>query len=43
MIKLKINWAGWDINNLFYYGTRFNSGIPYYYIRVGPIMIRKYL
>jgi len=42
-MTLKINWIGWNINALFCYGCRYNSGVPYSYIKIGPIMIRKYL
>lgn len=38
-----INWIGWDINNLLYYGTRFNSGVPYSFVRIGPILLKRYL
>lgn len=41
--QMKIDWVGWNITNLFYYGTRFNSGVPYKFIRIGPVMFRRYL
>ena len=40
---MTIVWIGWDITNLFYYGTRFNSGVPYRFVRIGPLMFKKYL
>lgn len=40
---MAIVWLGWDISNLFYYGTRFNSGVPYKFVRIGPLMFKKYL
>jgi hypothetical protein len=41
--KIKINYLGWDFNNIFYYGTRFNSGVPYSFFRIGPIIFKRYL
>jgi hypothetical protein len=40
--KIQMVWIGWNYN-LFYYGTRFNSGLPYSFVRLGPVMIKKYL
>lgn len=44
---VKINWIGFagveNIRDLLNYGTRFNSGVPYSFFRIGPIIIKKYL
>jgi hypothetical protein len=42
--KYKITWIGWQGDCYYpYWGTRFNSGVPYSFFRIGPLMIKKYL
>ena len=36
-----ILWVGWN-GTLFDKGVRFNSGWPYSYLQIGPIMFKRY-
>lgn len=36
-----IIWVGWN-GTLFDKGSRFNNGVPFRYLQIGPIMFKKY-
>jgi len=40
--QISILWIGWRGSLFAWNGARFNSGYPYYYWRIGPLMIKRY-